>query len=577
MTRAARLGLLGGLIAVFVAAIGVVEDFSERGFLSGMSLGTAILLAVPLGFGFLAGSAPGPAGGRAPLWAGMVAGLVTGAVMALFVVLIAHVDVQDVFINITPALAAADDGPQLLTFGRSLGSGIALILALDTALGGVGGALRHLPGTWRRAVVTGAAVVVGLAVLQPFVQQVLRGLQDEVRLWTSPVDRFLYGGGSLRVLAALLAGVGGAGLALMLRRPDHVPLTAWLDRLPEGSRRWMRRAAVLATVPLVALLPQVLGPFLSEVVGMAGIFVLMGLGLNIVVGYAGLLDLGYVAFFAVGAYTTAVLTSPTGGFELGWIVLAAIPFVLLASAVAGVVVGAPVLRMRGDYLAVATLGFGEIARLLLLSDWLAPTFGGAQGIVGVPDLRLGPLEVRNPQTFLYVLSVLIVLAAYISSALQDSRMGRAWMALREDETAAEAMGVDVVAAKLSAFVVGALFAGLGGALFATRVGSVFPQSFDVIVSVTVLVVVIVGGMASVRGVILGAFVLVGLPQLLRELEDHRHLLYGALLVAMMLRHPEGLLPSRRRARELGPSDLAQDAWLPPADGAEASVMASDRG
>jgi branched-chain amino acid transport system permease protein len=238
-----------------------------------------------------------------------------------------------------------------------------------------------------------------------------------------------------------------------------------------------------------------------------------------------------------------------------------VPFVVLAAAVAGLTVGTPVLRMRGDYLAIVTLGFGEIARLLFLSDWLAPTFGGAQGIKAIPDITIGPWEIRGPQAFLYPLIVLILLAAYVSHALQNSRIGRAWMAMREDESVAEAVGVNIVAAKLSAFIVGAILAGLGGALFATKIGSIFPNSFDIIVSITVLVVVIVGGMASVPGVILGAVVLVGLPELLREFEDFRFLIYGALLIFMMLRRPEGFIPSRRRAQELHEADIAQDAWL----------------
>jgi branched-chain amino acid transport system permease protein len=217
--------------------------------------------------------------------------------------------------------------------------------------------------------------------------------------------------------------------------------------------------------------------------------------------------------------------------------------------------------MRGDYLAIVTLGFGEIARLMFLSDWLKPSFGGAQGIKRIPDITIGSIEIRGPQSFLYALFVLILLAAYVSVSLQNSRIGRAWMAMREDESVAEVMGVNIVAAKLSAFIVGAILAGLGGSLFATKIGSIFPNSFDIIVSITVLVVVIVGGMASVPGVVLGAVVLVGLPELLREFEDYRFLIYGALLIFMMLRRPEGFIPSKRRAQELHEEDVEQDAWL----------------
>jgi branched-chain amino acid transport system permease protein len=564
LRRAARLGLYGGTTAVFVSAIGMVEEFSGRDVLDDLSLGTALLVAIPFVFGLAAGGPPAQLEGFAPsrpgwrnVGAGLVAGLLTGAVLAAFVVLIVNVNLREYFINITPALA--EEEPRLLLYGRSLGPGLVLVLGLNVAVAGAGGAL-HLLGTrWRRAVIAGVLAVVGFALMQPFVEQVLRGIRSELGIETNPLTRFLYSGGSLRIVAAVVIGLAGFGLHLVLRRPGRTPLRAQVARLPNRSRRVAGGGALLVAALLIGVLPSILGSFLSEVLSIAGIFALMALGLNIVVGFAGLLDLGYVAFFAVGAYTTAVLTSPTGG--AGWIFWAAVPFVVLAAAVAGLTVGTPVLRMRGDYLAIVTLGFGEIARLLFLSDWLAPTFGGAQGIKAIPDISIGPWEIRGPQAFLYPLLVLILLAAYVSHALQNSRIGRAWMAMREDESVAEAVGVNIVAAKLSAFIVGAILAGLGGALFATKIGSIFPNSFDIIVSITVLVVVIVGGMASVPGVILGAVVLVGLPELLREFEDFRFLIYGALLIFMMLRRPEGFIPSRRRAQELHEADIAQDAWL----------------
>ncbi|HET6950899.1 MAG TPA: hypothetical protein VFI47_11015 [Acidimicrobiales bacterium] len=532
--------------------------------LDDLSLGTALLVAIPFVFGLVAGAPPAQLEGFAPsrpgwrnVGAGLVAGLLTGTVLAAFVVLIVNVNLREYFINITPALA--EDEPRLLLYGRSLGPGLALVLGLNVALAGAGGALHLLAMRWRRALIAGLLGIVGFALLQPFVEQVLRGIRSELGIETNPLTRFLYSGGSLRIVAAVVIGLAGFGLHLVLRRPGHTPLRAHVARLPNRSQRVAGGGALLVAALLIGVLPSILGSFLSEVLSIAGIFVLMALGLNIVVGFAGLLDLGYVAFFAVGAYTTAVLTSPTGG--AGWIFWAAVPFVLLAAAVAGLTVGTPVLRMRGDYLAIVTLGFGEIARLLFLSDWLAPTFGGAQGIKAIPDITIGPWEIRGPQAFLYPLLVLILLAAYVSHALQNSRIGRAWMAMREDESVAEAVGVNIVAAKLSAFIVGAILAGLGGALFATKIGSIFPNSFDIIVSITVLVVVIVGGMGSVPGVILGAVVLVGLPELLREFEDFRFLIYGALLIFMMLRRPEGFIPSRRRAQELHEADIAQDAWL----------------
>jgi branched-chain amino acid transport system permease protein len=241
--------------------------------------------------------------------------------------------------------------------------------------------------------------------------------------------------------------------------------------------------------------------------------------------------------------------------------IVAFPFVMLAAAFAGIVVATPVIRMRGDYLAIVTLGFGEIARILLNSEWLSPFFGGAQGITQIPDLKIGPLTFSSPQDYFYPIFLFVLIAAYVTYSLQESRWGRAWMAMREDESVAEAMGINIVTAKLSAFVVGAVLASLGGAVFGAQIGSVFPHSFDIVVSITVLVVIIVGGMGSVPGVALGALVLIGLPNLLREFSEYQFLFYGVLLIVMMLKRPEGFIPSKRRARELHQTEIEQDAWL----------------
>lgn len=568
LTQAIRRGLVAGITVVFVSAIGMVESFSERDVLDRLSLGTAVLVAIPFVFGFMAGKPPEQLTGVAPTrpgWrnpvAGLLAGLLTGVVMALFVLLIVNVDLREWFINITPELAEDENGPRLLIFGRALGPGLALVVVLDSVIGALGASLHLLQARWRRALTAGVMWVVAFALLEPFVDEVLRGIQEELNILTEPLGEFLYSDAALTIPAALVLLALGFATQAFLRQPGRRPLQEKIDALPARSRNMAIGGAMLVAIPLIVVLPPILGSFLSEVLSLAGIYVLMALGLNIVVGYAGLLDLGYVAFFAVGAYTTAILSSPTGGLETGWNFWATVPVVVVASALAGLLVGTPVLRMRGDYLAIVTLGFGEIARILFLSDWLTPTFGGAQGIKRIPDIVIGPWEIRGPEAFLYAIFILILLAAYVSYSLQNSRVGRAWMAMREDESVAEAVGVNIVAAKLSAFLVGAVLAGLGGALFSTKIGSIFPSSFDIIVSITVLVVVIVGGMASVRGVILGAVVLVGMPELLREFDDFRFLIYGALLIFMMLQRPEGFIPSKRRAQELHEADVEQDAWL----------------
>jgi branched-chain amino acid transport system permease protein len=566
--RAVRLGLVGGLTAAFVSANGMVAAFSERAVLGRVTLGSLLLVAVPVLVGYLAGRPPPVLQGFAtprPGWrnvaGGLVAGLLSGVVMAVFVTLIATFDVRRILINVTPGLVR--EPPRLLTFGLELGAGgLVLILALNAVLGAVAGTLHLLPARWRRAVFAAALWVLGFAMLQPVIVQVLRGIQAELRIWTAPLADFLYEPtGALSVPGAVAVAALAFGIHALLMREGRRPVRARLEPLPERSRRLLRLVVLAGILFVLGLLPQILGPFLSEVLNIAGIFLLMALGLNIVVGLAGLLDLGYVAFFAVGAYTTALLTSPQSSLGVGWIFWAAVPFVVLAAAVSGLAVGTPVLRMRGDYLAIVTLGFGEIARLLFLSDWLKPTFGGAQGIIQVRDITIGPIEIGGPQAFFYVIFCFVLLAAYVTYALQDSRVGRAWMAMREDEAVADAMGVNIVTAKLSAFIAGAMLAGFGGALFATKIGSVFPHSFSVIVSITILVVIIVGGMASVPGVVLASFVLVGLPELLREFAEYRFLIYGALLIFMMQRRPEGFIPSRRRAQELHEEEVGQDAGL----------------
>jgi branched-chain amino acid transport system permease protein len=567
LQRAARLGLVGGLTGAFVSANGMVEAFAKRALLGAGTLGSLLLVAVPLLVGYLAGRPPPVLEGFAaprPGWrnvaGGLLAGLLSGVVMAVFVALIATFDVRRVLINVTPQLVR--ESPRLLTFGLELGIGLVAILVLNAVLGAVAGSLHLLRARWRRAVLAAALWVLALAMLQPIVVQVLRGIQAELRIWTRPLADFLYEpSGALSIPGAVAVAAVTLGTHALLTREGRRPLRTRLQPLDDRSRRLLRLAVLAGLLFVLGLLPQVLGPFLSEVLNIAGIFLLMALGLNIVVGFAGLLDLGYVAFFAVGAYVTALLTSPQSSLGVGWVFWAAVPFVVLAAAVSGLIVGTPVLRMRGDYLAIVTLGFGEIARLLFLSDWLKPTFGGAQGIIRVRDITIGPIEIAGPQAFFYAIFVFVLLATYVTYALQDSRIGRAWMAMREDEAVAEAMGVNIVTAKLSAFIAGAMLAGFGGALFATKIGSVFPHSFNVIVSITVLVVIIVGGMASVPGVVLASFVLVGLPELLREFEEYRFLIYGALLIFMMQRRPEGFIPSRRRAQELHEEEVTQDAWL----------------
>jgi branched-chain amino acid transport system permease protein len=256
-----------------------------------------------------------------------------------------------------------------------------------------------------------------------------------------------------------------------------------------------------------------------------------------------------VAFFAIGSYTMALLTSPELGF-FHFSFWGALPFVIFMGVISGVLLGIPVLKMRGDYLAIATLGFGEIIRILVLSDFLRPWLGGAQGVGKIPKASIAGMEFATPQQIYYLILAGCLLVGFISWRLRDSRLGRAWMAVREDEDVAQAMGINLVATKLMAFATGAGFSALSGAIFASKLGSVYPHSFNVMISINIICVIIVGGMGSIPGVILGAIALVGLPELLREFAEYRLLVYGAALVAMMLLRPEGLWPEAIRRREL---------------------------
>jgi branched-chain amino acid transport system permease protein len=360
-----------------------------------------------------------------------------------------------------------------------------------------------------------------------------------------------------------------------------VNATGW-QKLKQ-DRRFVFAAAILLGVAL-AVLPFVLGEVLGRswvrIIDVALLYVMLALGLNIVVGYAGLLDLGYIAFYAVGAYLYALLASPQ--FDLHLPFWAILPLGALLAGVFGVLLGAPTLRLRGDYLAIVTLGFGEIIRIFL-TNLNAPVniTNGPQGVSLIDPFSVGGfsfsrtftaggIEVPGIYTYYYLFLLLACGVVFVSIRLQDSRIGRAWVAIREDEVAAEAMGIHTRNIKLLAFAMGASFGGISGGLFAGFQGFVSPESFNLFESVIVLCMVVLGGMGNIAGVILGAVLLTVFPEALRYLgelqelifgqvlvppSDMRMLIFGVLLVVMMIVKPEGLLPSVRRRREFG-SDSA---------------------
>ena len=533
-----KIGLIGGVSAVLLALIGMVEAFSQRDIISNViSMGHTLLLLVPVFMGYLAAKRTVGTRPLRILANSLVCGLVVGAFLACLVLLGHVVNLRKVFVNAMPSLY------QLLTFHQELGTGILILLGAGVLSGVFAGMLYLVPGLARRILIISLSSIVGVGVLQDM-------LRPTIGLWgpVAVINEWLFTSNGLTLYGAIGLFILIAVLSYFWARRGN-DVRASLGRMPATRQRVFKVGMFVILIFVLLALPQVLGLFLSEVITIVGLYVLLGLGLNIVLGYAGLFDLGYVAFFAIGAYTMAILTSP----ELGFFSLSfweALPFSVIMGVISGVLLGIPVLKMRGDYLAIVTLGVGEIIRILVLSDFLRPWLGGAQGVAKIPKASIGSFEFSGPQQIYYLILAGCLLVGVISYKLRDSRLGRAWMAVREDEDVAQAMGINLVSTKLLAFASGAGFSALSGAIFASKLGSVYPHSFNVMISINVVCVIIVGGMGSIPGVIVGAIALVGLPELLREFAEYRLLVYGAALVGMMLLKPEGLWPEKVRRREL---------------------------
>jgi branched-chain amino acid transport system permease protein len=314
-------------------------------------------------------------------------------------------------------------------------------------------------------------------------------------------------------------------------------------RLADQRVRWGIVLVLALAFPLV-----IQNRYWVDVAALTGLYVMLGLGLNIVVGYAGLLDLGYVAFYAIGAYTSAILMT-----LFGWSFWAAIPVSACFATISGVLLGIPVLRLRGDYLAMVTLGFGEIIRIILNN--LAVT-GGPNGIISIPRPRLGDFVIKDPVHFYYLILAFCVLTVLVVTRLRDSRIGRAWTYVREDELAAEMSGLSLLHLKLLAFALGATWSGLAGSIFAVKMRLVAPESFTWVESFIILCIVVVGGMGNIAGVTLGAAAMIVLPELLRGLSLYRMFVFGGVLVLMMLFRPQGLLPGTVRRQAAAPASAA---------------------
>ncbi len=371
-----------------------------------------------------------------------------------------------------------------------------------------------------------------------------------------------------RIFGFLGAGVALWALMTVRRRftPQAQAVNDWLERLPSRllPNRWARLGLYAAVLAVAIAVPPQLNAFWQEVlVDQIGIFVLLALGLNVVVGFAGLLDLGYIAFYAIGAYTACYFTGtlpiqPPFVLNPFWI----IPLAVVAAMLAGVILGIPTLRLRGDYLAIVTLGFGEIIAVAANNSY--GITDGATGVLNVPHFSVHLFGLNyswggDQLPYYYLLLAFVVIAVLAFSSLENSRVGRAWTAIREDEVAAQASGINVLKYKVMAFAIGASTSGFAGMITASKISFIDPADFTVQLSILVLVLVIFGGMGSIIGAIVGAAFLQWLPWFVRvhptaipgfEVTD-LYVWLGALLIVMMIFRPQGMIPSRRRRREIG--------------------------
>jgi branched-chain amino acid transport system permease protein len=538
LRQAIRLGFIAGIVSLCISAIGMAELFGKRQLISEvLTLGQVIVYLPTILFVFMLVKDREQTSTITTTIEGALLGIVSALPLIFLVVVASVVNLREYFPNVSPASI------DLLTSGLPYTSGSFVLAGILGALGAATAYITTLPERVQSPILKGLLFVVTVGLFSEILSDRLRDLLS------IGFSRIIFKGKALHVISAVVLFLITAGLDVY-RRSRQGDLETRRSGWSQQQIKRYRYGSIVAGVVLLLVLPLFLGTYLSEVINNVGIFILMGLGLNIVVGFAGLLDLGYVAFFAIGSYTMAVLT--TQG-ELGFVGMTfwqALPICIALSALAGVILGVPVLRMRGDYLAIVTLGFGEIIRILVLSDLLKPLTGGAQGVLRIPKPPFFGTALVQPEQFYYIVLAGCLLAWFVSSRLSESRLGRQWMAMREDEDVAEAMGIRLVTTKLLAFGVGAAFSGLAGALFASKLTSIFPHSFKLEISINVLCLIIIGGIGSLPGVVIGALILVGLPELLREFAEYRLLMYGALLVVMMLAKPEGFIPSAIKKREL---------------------------
>ena len=573
LRESARTGLIGGMVTLCLCMIGIVKAFDGRDIITDtFTLGQLMLFSGATAVGFLTVNRQKLRTPVALFVNGLVAGLLSGVPTFLLILLsLSWETMRDSFINVSADLIA------IITFGKesAVMGGLQLILVFG-GLGLLGALVAVVPGRVRTAVTTGLVWSLGTGIMSEIVIGILRA-----RLSREAMDK-LFGAVGLQLNAFIGLFILVTIVAYWWRQAGNGQYARLRENLSPRQRKLSGGLGKTLFIIVLLILPSILGVYLSEIFNNVALYILMGLGLNIAVGLAGLLDLGYVTNFAIGAYVMALLTS-TSEFGLAeplsfWM---ALPICIVAGMTAGFIFALPVLKMRGDYLAIATLGFGEIIRILARSDALKAVIGGAQGILQVPQAHIagafahfleavilpintflerfqlsiltikdGEIAFGTPPQLYYLLLLCCLLMLVVSRRLNNSRIGRRWMAMREDEDVAAAMGINTTNAKVIAFTLSAASGGLAGAIFAAKLGSIFPQSFQLLISVNVLSLIIVGGLGSIPGIVVGAFALIGIPELLREFAEFRILLYGIALIVMMLFRPEGLWPSEARKREL---------------------------
>ncbi len=461
------------------------------------------------------------------------------------------------------------DGQGLPAFAWAYVSWLAITLAVVSVL------VALAASALRNRVLATAAAGLGLVglVLTFFAVRAISKTGSEVAVQYGSLWQNLGAGGWVTCIAFSL--ILTSGVLAMRRRPRLQPKPASEGgALPvHAAVQKTATSALLKTmVPVAVILALFYPPTLpitwqNVIVTQIGVFILLTVGLNVVVGWAGLLDLGYIAFYGIGSYTTAYIVGSLPLKPPSWLHLSplwAIPFAIGACLIAGVLLGAPTLRLRGDYLAIVTLGFGEIIQILAINNPFNLTGGPTGPNVPHPVLDLGPLKVvwgLDNLPYWYLLLILIGVMVILFYRLEGSRLGRAWAAIREDEVAAQATGINTTQAKLLAFAIGASTSGLAGVFFATQVGFFDPSAFTLQNSILIVAYVVFGGMGSLPGAIAGAAVLTWLPQFLKDqvpLAD-RQLWIGALVMAMMIFRPAGLIPAKRRAAELHGLDSPSSA------------------